>query len=617
METHEGHGHDAETNVVSGGGDPVDPVTVEIVKGALRSAQGEMEMLLERTAMSPIIREKQDYFCGIFDRHARLLIGTKIPVLGNILSPILETYGVDDMRPGDLYWYNDCYGSKGGVSHSPDQVFVAPVFVDDELVGYAHSWAHFLDIGGMRAGSTTPDATEIFQEGIIVPPVRLYREGVLNEELLRVFTRNSRFPDMARGDVRASVAAVRLAERRIEELFERFSAATLQAAFDRLIRQTEEAVRAGFREIFGTGHFKFADRLDTDGHGTGPITVRLSLSSNENGISLDTTDSDDQVRGPVNFLMHPSVPKMIFGIYLLSKDPSLVLNEGVFQALDEVKTREGSIVQPIFPAALGLRTNTLARVQSSCFGLIDIANPAHAHASSSIYSFNHVNGTDSRTGKPFLKSMGVAVGHGARPHADGIDAVYYVAQKNYPVEFVEQNYPLRVRRYGINRDSGGPGRWRGGTGVVRELEVITDEAVVAVRMDNVDCPPWGVNGGMAGRSGRFILNPGKSDEKRLNALEEGVKMRRGDVLQIETVGGGGCGHPFDREPERVLRDVLGGFVTPESAHRDYGVVLNEDCESVDAAATEAYRREQRWDVKMFHRGAYFDADEWYAEHASA
>ena len=183
------------------------------------------------------------------------------------------------------------------------------------------------------------------------------------------------------------------------------------------------------------------------------------------------------MRGPVNFLMHPSVPKMIFGIYLLSKDPSLVLNEGVFQALDEVKTREGSIVQPKFPAALGLRTNTLARVQSACFGLIDIANPDHAHASSSIYSFNHVNGIDSRTGKPFLKSMGVGVGHGARPHADGIDAVYYVAQKNYPVEFVEQNYPLRVRSYAINRDSGGPGRWRGGTGVVRELEVCTDEAV--------------------------------------------------------------------------------------------------------------------------------------------
>ncbi len=609
--------HETYSRQVSPDGRAADPVTVEIVKGALRSAQGEMEMLLERTAMSPIIREKQDYFCGIFDRKARLLIGTKIPVLGNILAPILEAYPADQMRPGDLYWYNDCYGSKGGVSHSPDQVFVAPVYEGGELVGYAHSWAHFLDIGGMRAGSTTPDATEIFQEGIIVPPVRLYREGVLNEELLRVFTRNSRFPDMARGDVRASVAAVRLAERRIKELFERFSAPTLDATFDTLIHQTETAVRAGFQEIFGTGSYRFADRLDTDGHGTGPITVRLGLSSGENGIVLDATESDDQVRGPVNFLMHPSVPKMIFGIYLLSKDSSLVLNEGVFQALDEVKVREGSIVQPKFPAALGLRTNTLARVQSSCFGLIDIASPDHAHASSSIYSFNHIGGIDSRTGNPFLKSMGVAVGHGARPHADGIDAVYYVAQKNYPVEFVEQNYPLRVRRYSINLDSGGPGRWRGGTGVVRDLELCTDEAVVAVRMDNVECPPWGVKGGMAGRSGRFTLNPGTASEKRLRSLEEGVIMRRGDILRIETVGGGGCGHPFDREPERVLRDVLGGFISAHSAREEYGVVLTQEGEEVDEAATEAVRREERWDVEMFHRAGYFDADGWYAEHASA
>ncbi len=617
MDTYESHKSDVSKDAGSGSALSVDPVTVEIIKGALRSAQGEMEMLLERTAMSPIIREKQDYFCGIFDRHARLLIGTKIPVLGNILAPILEAYSVDEMRPGDLYWYNDCYGSKGGVSHSPDQVFVSPVFFDDELVGYAHSWAHFLDVGGMRAGSTTPDATEIFQEGIIVPPVRLYREGVLNQELLNVFTRNSRFPDMARGDVRASIAAVRLAERRIEELFDRFSAPTLDATFETLIGQTETAVRDGFREIFGIGSYQFADRLDTDGHGTGPITVRLSLSSSETGIVLDATESDDQVRGPVNFLMHPSVPKMIFGIYLLSKDPSLVLNEGVFQALDEVKVRDGSIVQPKFPAALGLRTHTLARVQSACFGLIDVASPDHAHASSSIYSFNHVGGIDSRTDTPFLKSMGVAVGHGARPHADGIDAVYYVAQKNYPVEFVEQNYPLRVRRYSINQDSGGPGRWRGGTGVVRDLELCTDEAVVAVRMDNVDCPPWGVKGGMAGRSGRFTLNPGTPNEKRLKALEEGVVMGRGDILRIETVGGGGCGHPFDREPERVLCDVLGGFISVECALEDYGVALTEDGESVDETETESARREGRWETKMFHRGGYFDADEWYAEQASA
>jgi N-methylhydantoinase B len=221
----------------------IDPVTIEIVKGALRATQAEMETLLERTAMSPIIREKQDYFCGLFDAQARLLIGTKIPVLGNIIGPVLKSYPPHTMQPGDLYWYNDCYGSEGGVSHSPDQVFVSPVFSGGEIVAYAHSWAHFLDIGGMRPGSTTPDATDIFQEGIIVPPVKLYDAGRLNEELFRTFVRNTRFPDMTRGDMRAMMAAVRLGEKRLLELFGRYPVATLNGAFDELIGQTERAVR--------------------------------------------------------------------------------------------------------------------------------------------------------------------------------------------------------------------------------------------------------------------------------------------------------------------------------------------------------------------------------------
>src|SRR6185295_18739881 len=209
-----------------------DPVTLGIIKGALRSAQIEMETLLARTAMSPFIREKKDYFIALFDPDARLVVGTSAPVFGAMIEPILEHYPAADMRPGDLYWYNDCYGSKGAVSHSNDQVFVAPVFAEGKLSAYAQSWAHFNDIGGLRPGSISPDATEIFQEGIIVPPIRLARDGVLNEEAMRIFVRNSRFPKMVTGDVRAAVAAVRLGERRLVELFERFGRARTLAAFD-------------------------------------------------------------------------------------------------------------------------------------------------------------------------------------------------------------------------------------------------------------------------------------------------------------------------------------------------------------------------------------------------
>lgn len=593
----------------------VDPVTIEIVKGALRATQAEMETLLERTAMSPIIREKQDYFCGLFDSSARLLIGTKIPVLGNIIGPVLKQYPPQTMRPGDLYWYNDCYGSEGGVSHSPDQVFVSPIFCGGEIVAYAHSWAHFLDIGGMRPGSTTPDATDIFQEGIIIPPVKLHDAGRLNEELFRTFVRNTRFPDMTRGDMRAMMAAVRLGEKRMLELFGRYPVATLNAAFDELIGQTERAVRQGFRERFGTGTYRFADRLDSDGQGSGPVTVRMALTTSADSVVLDTSASDDQVKGAINFLMHPSVPKMVFGIYFQAADQGLLLNEGVLRILDEVILREGSLLQPRFPAALGQRTNTLAKVQSCCLALLDIADPARGHAGTSIYSFNQLRGLDSSTGKPFLKSMGLGVGHGARATADGIDAVYFIAQKNYPVEFTEQTFPLRVRAYSINRDSGGPGRWRGGAGVIREVELLTERAMLAVRMDNVANPPWGVAGGKCGRSGRIVLNPGRADERQLPSMEDGIIVERGDVIRFETVGGGGNGHPFDREPERVLADVLGGFVGVDSARDDYGVILAAGGESVDIEATQEHRRRLRWETRLFHRDGYFDADQWYNQYA--
>jgi N-methylhydantoinase B len=490
------------------------------------------------------------------------------------------------------------------------------VFIDGKIVAYTHSWAHFLDIGGMRPGSTTPDATDIYQEGIMVPPVRLYQAGRLNEELFRTFVRNTRFPDMARGDMRAMMAAVRLGEKRLLELYQRYPQWVLEDCFDALISQTARAVRQGMAERFKDGRWQFADRLDSDGQASGPVTIRLSLSAANGKLNLDARDSDDQTRGAVNFLMHPSVPKMIFGIYFLAADQGLLLNEGVLDILDEVALREGSVLRPRFPAALGQRTNTLARVQSSCLGLLDIADPTRGHAGSSIYSFNQLRGIDSATGKPFLKSMGLGVGHGARATADGIDAVYFIAQKNYPVEFTEQNFPLRVRAYGINLDSAGPGRWRGGAGVYREVEVLTERAMLGVRMDNVANPPWGVAGGLCGRSGRILLNPGTAQERRLRSMEDGIMVQRGDIIRFECVGGGGYGHPFDRDPPRVLNDVLDGFVTAQSAHDDYGVVLGADGESVDLAATDAYRASHRWSTKLFHRGTYLDAESWFAQYAA-
>jgi N-methylhydantoinase B len=561
-----------------------------------------MEAVIERTAMSPFIREKKDYFAGILDARGRVVCGTMIPLFGNLAPVIFEQYPAGTMRPGDLYWYNDCHGSRGGVSHSPDMVFAAPVFHDGRLVAFSQTWGHFWDIGGLRAGSISPDATEIFHEGIIVPAVRIVREGVLNDEAFRIFLRNSRFPDILRGDIRAVLAGCQLGERRVQELFARFGAATVLDTWALFERQCRDTIRKTLEASIPDGVFESEDAVDGDGMTGRPYHVRMRLIKEGGRITLDTRQSDDQARGPINFIMHESVPKLILGIYLLSGHPTQILNDGAQDAVDEVLVRPGSILQPHWPAALGNRAHTLARVQSNVLALLALATNGAVPASNSVYNIYFLRGVHG--GEPFLVSDGVAVGYGARPFADGLDAIYYVAQKNYPAEFMEMVFPIRLRQYALHQDSGGPGRYRGGCGVVREVELLADEAVVAIRQDNILFPPAGVNGGHAGRPGRCVVNPGRPDERVLAPMSDGNVLHRGDVMRLSTSGGGGWGNPLDRPPERVRTDVLGGFVSAAAAREDYGVVLDASWR-VDEGATGRLRAERRGPVRMFHRNGYF------------
>ena len=581
-----------------------DPVTLQIVRGALRAIQGEMEAVIERTAMSPFIREKKDFYAALFDGGGRLIVGSNLPVFGDVVGPIAEHYPLATMQPGDIYWFNDCYASKGAVSHSPDQVFVAPVFAEGRLLAFAQSWAHFNDIGGMRAGSLSPDCTEIFHEGIIVPPVRVARAGVIVEELLRLFYRNSRFPEMVKGDARASLAAIRLGERRLGELFQRFGAARTLDAFARLIAETEQELRARLEALVPEGRHTFTDTIDGDGQGHGPIKLRYRLDMGPDRIVLDTSASDDQVPGPVNFLMNPAVPAMVFGSYLLGESDA-ILNAGVERAIDEVIVREGSVLQPRFPAPLGMRGVTMMRNMATCLGLLNVATNGNAMAAHSAYVIWYLRGRDAK-GELFLLSDGLGVGYGARPTADGNDAVYLVAQENFPAEFLDSVFPVRVLRYAINPDTGGPGRWRGGCGLIREIEVLAPEATISMRIDSVDHPPWGVAGGQAAGTGRCVVNPGRPDERTLRPLSDGNVVKHGDIVRIETGGGGGWGHPFDREAERVAADVRGGFVGRASALAHYGVVLSPDGLVVDEVATAA-RRAERPAAKLVHRHGYHEA----------
>jgi N-methylhydantoinase B len=433
--------------------------------------------------------------------------------------------------------------------------------------------------------------------------VRIYREGVLNDEAFRIFLRNSRFPDILQGDIRAVLAGCRVGERRVQELFERFGAPTVHAAWAFFEAQCRDTIRKTLESSIPDGAYESEDAVDGDGMSGRPFHVRMRLTKDGGRIAIDTRASDDQARGPINFIMHESVPKLILGIYLLAGHPTVLLNDGAQDAVDEVLVRPGSILQPSWPASLGNRAHTLARVQSNVLALLALATGGDAPAPSSVYNIYFLRGVDRERGEPFLVSDGVAVGYGARPFADGLDAIYYVAQKNYPAEFMEMVFPIRLRQYALHQDSGGPGRFRGGCGVVREIEVLAEEAVVALRQDNILFPPTGVSGGHAGRPGRCVVNPGRPDERVLAPMSDGNAVRRGDVIRLYTSGGGGWGDPLDRPVARVRADVRGGFVSLASAREDYGVVLDA-AGAVDAAASDALRASRRGPVRMFHRGGY-------------
>ncbi len=588
----------------------VDPVTLEIIRGSLTSTVREMELLMERCAMSPFIKEKKDYFVGVYDTAGRI-VACHISASGpGMLAAILRAYPRETMRPGDVYWFNDPYLTEGAVQHHQDMVFVVPVFHDGQLVAFTATFGHYQDIGGLRAGSISPHATEIYHEGVLVPPVRIVREGQLNEEAYRIFLRNSRLPEMVEGDTRAMMASCHLAELRLGELFGRYGAPTVLAAFDAGITQTARRARELFLTLVPQGRWTFHDFLDSDGGADArPHRVELTLSREGDHVCLDGSRSDDQARGPINYVTNPGLLRIAFGRYLQSLDPELDVNEGLLENLDEWVTREGSLLQPRFPAPLGMRANTRFRVLSCVFGCLAQGNGGRVPAASPVYVLYYFRAWNEARQRPILCIEGLGVGLGARPFADGVDVIYYIAQENYPVEYVERDFPLRVERYAVRPDSGGPGHHRGGTGAVRDVRVLCERAELATRMENTLVAPYGVAGGRAGRTGRVLLNPGTAGERELPPLGDGITVARGDLLRFETCGGGGWGDPLTRDPERVREDVARGFVTPRGAREDYGVVVGALTLDIDKTATDEERGRRARDLSLIDRGPGFQEAE--------
>ena len=330
---------------------------------------------------------------------------------------------------------------------------------------------------------------------------------------------------------------------------------------------------------------------------------------------MDFSESSDQAKGPVNFIMHESVPKFMCGLYLTSDDPTIMLNAGYARAMGEVKTRKGSLVDPVFPAPLGMRAHTRIRVQNALFGALAQATGGEAPAASAVYVIYYLRSYDHARDDMDLCIEGLAVGFGARPFADGIDAVYSVAQKNYPVEFAEMEFGMRVEAFRIHRDSGGPGRYRGGCGIIRDIRITGDEGLLGLRLENVKFPAWGVKGGRgAPPCAKVVVNPDSPDARNLKPLSDQNRLKRGDLIRVMTAGGGGWGDPLERPAENVLEDVQDGFVSRESAFRDYGVVLDENDQNVNEEETATLRKTRKCQTGMFHRrGRYYESLEPFPE----
>jgi N-methylhydantoinase B len=583
----------------------VNPVVLEIIRGSLSSTIKEMELLMERCAMSPFIKEKKDYFVGIFDTDGRLVCCHLSQSGPGMITPILEVYPMADMRPGDVYWYNDPYLSQGAVQHHQDMVFAVPVFHNGCIVAFTVTYGHYQDIGGVKPGSISPEATEIFHEGTLVPPIRIYRQGQLNEEAYRIFLRNSRLPHMVEGDTKAMMASCRLAESRVLELFGRYGQETVLAAFEEVIDVTASRARALFLRLIPEAEYRFHDYLDTDGVTGRPYRVALTLRRHGEHVELDATETDEQGRGPINYMTHLGLVQMAYGRWLLSLDPTLDVNDGLLRNLDAWITREGSVLRPRFPAPCGMRMHTHYRLVGGIFGTLAQANRGQVPANSPVYVLYYFRTYAPATGKLILCIEGLGVGLGAKPYADGIDVIYYIAQENYPVEYVEKEFPLRIEQYAMRADSGGPGLYRGGCGVMRDVRVLCDEAELGNRMENSTFPPYGVAGGRAGRPGKILLNPGTPQERDIPPTSDGLKLKRGDLLRLMTCGGGGWGDPYSRDPVLVQQDVARGFVSVHGALTDYAVVLDELTLEIDKTATAALRKDRSNTPPLFDRGPTF------------
>ncbi len=574
-------------------------VTLDIIENALRNARHEMDTVLFRSAMSPVIREQHDGFPMICLPDGRMVVGQ----FGSYVSGFISSWkrGIDE---GDVFLMSDPYKCRGAISHINDWMVLIPIFHQGELVGWASQFGHTIDVGGPVSGSLPTDATTIFGEGTRIPPVKLFVKGKLNEDLLDLILNNSRMPTMNYFDLMAIVAACRTAEKRVTELCERFGREVYLSSCRALLDRTYQAMAKLIRQNLPEQKVSFEDYVDDDGLGNGPYKMKLTIwREGEHGY-FDWTGTDSQAPGPINFFLNEEMFKMFIGVYLIMVfDPQILFNDGFYPLL-HVTQPEGSLILPKFPAALGCRTHALTRLFDVLGGALGNQAPELTTAAGYGTSpYLLYNGTD-QNGE-FFHLMEISFGGiPGRPIGDGMDAhSWWPLFENIPNEYLETYYPLTVLEYGSLIDSGGAGFHRGGNGVHKVYRFEAD-GEIAIHDDRQRSQPWGILGGLPGNTSSKTLVRATGESVPLPSKTSCVKVRRGDVLIYQTAGGGGWKDPLDRPAELVQADVRRKLVSVDKARADYGVALSSNGD-VDSAATNELRtrlRQSRGEIGKFSFG---------------
>lgn len=568
----------------------IDPVTLDIIENALRNARVEMDATLVRTAMSPGIREQGDAFPLIADHKGRMIVGQFGSFIGGFLQRFEGT--VED---GDMILLSDPYSCEGAISHANDWLVLLPVFKDGRLLAYTAMFGHQSDIGGKVPGSMPIHARSIFEEGVRIPPVKIWRKGEKNDDLLRIIMHQTRKPDWCQADLNALIASCRVAARRVVEMATRFGDDVYVSATGELLARNHRAMKSLIAQTIAEAPVRFEDYVCDDGMGYGPYKIRCTMWREGDKVVLDFAGTDPQSQAAINFYLNENMFKMFFGIYMIMVfDPQILFNDG-FYDLIEVRIPEGSLLKPRFPAALSGRTHALGRIFDVLGGLLGQKTPEFLNAagfSSSPHLF--YSGYDAKGEWFQLFQIGFG-GIPGRPLGDGPDGhSLWPGFTNVPNEFLERYFPLIIERYETEPDSGGPGLHRGGNGIHMTYRFLRP-GTISIHDDRWFVPPWGVNGGNPGQRARKMLE--KADGTKIviaNKVEE-VEVQEGDQLHYITWGGGGWGDPLERDPALVAREIVQGLVTVTGA-RSYGVVADERGE-VDENATKALRDKMRVERK--------------------